>query len=72
MSTNRKESHEVALMEVGEDAPGLQEGQVGLNHMAWRMASLDDLKELYHRLKEKNVSIDHVADHGISIPRQAS
>jgi len=67
MSANREESHEVALMEVGGDAPGPQKGQVGLNHMAWRMESLDDLKEFYHRLKEKNVPIDHVADHGISL-----
>jgi catechol 2,3-dioxygenase len=67
MSANREESHEVALMEVGEDAPGLQKGQVGLNHMAWRMESLDDLKEVYSRLKEKNVPIDHVSDHGISL-----
>ena len=27
----------------GEDAPGPQKGQVGLNHVAWRMESLDDL-----------------------------
>jgi catechol 2,3-dioxygenase len=67
MSANREESHEVALMEVGEAAPGMQQGQVGLNHMAWRMASLDDLNELYHRLKERNVPIDRVADHGISL-----
>ena len=67
MSANREESHEVALMEVGEDAPGLQKGQVGLNHMAWRMESLDDLKAFYHRLKEKKVPIDHVSDHGISL-----
>ena len=67
MSANREESHEVALMEVGEDAPGMRQGQVGLNHMAWRMESLDDLKEFYQGLKEKNVPIDHVADHGISM-----
>jgi len=67
MSANREESHELALMEVGKDAPGPQQRQVGLNHMAWRMASLEDLKELYHRLKERNVGIDRVADHGISL-----
>lgn len=50
MSANREESHEVALMEVGEDAPGMQDRQVGLNHMAWRMSSLEDLKQLYNRL----------------------
>ena len=35
--------------------------------MAWMMHSLDDLKEMYQRLKEKNVPIDHVSDHGISV-----
>jgi catechol 2,3-dioxygenase len=67
MSANLDESHEVALMEVGEDASGLQKRQVGLNHMAWRMESLDALKAIYQRLKEKNVAIDHVSDHGISL-----
>ena len=44
-----------------------QKGQVGLNHMAWMMQSLDDLKEVYQRLKDKNVPIDRVSDHGISV-----
>jgi catechol 2,3-dioxygenase len=51
MSANQDESHEVALMEVGQDAAGPQQGQVGLNHMAWKMESLENLKEFYHRLK---------------------
>lgn len=67
MSANLDESHEVALMEVGKDAAALQKRQVGLNHMAWRMESLEALKAIYQRLKEKNVAIDHVSDHGISL-----
>jgi len=59
-------AHDIALFEVGEDAPGPQKGQVGLNHVAWRMASLDDLKVMYHRLEEQKVPI-RVADHTISI-----
>ena len=66
MSANKDESHEVALIEVGEKAQGAQQGQVGLNHMAWRMESLSDLKEFYARIKEKQVPIN-VADHGISL-----
>jgi catechol 2,3-dioxygenase len=57
----------VALIEVGEDALLQQKKQVGLNHMAWMMHSLDDLKESYQRLKALNVPIDHVSDHGLSI-----
>ena len=66
MSANLDESHEVALMEVGESARGPEKGQVGLNHMAWRMDSLDDLKEFYHRLNDKEVAFTP-QDHGISM-----
>jgi catechol 2,3-dioxygenase len=60
-------SHEVALIEVGENAPSPQEGQVGLNHMAWYMESLEDLKEIYYRIKERNIPIERVSDHGHAI-----
>src|SRR5213593_4799835 len=59
-------AHDIALFEVGEDALGPQKKQVGLNHVAWRMASLDDLAEMYQRLKAKGVPI-HVSDHTVSI-----
>lgn len=67
MSADKEQSHEVALMHLGPEAPLQQKGQVGLNHMAWRLESLDDLKEFYHRIKEQKVPIDHIADHGISL-----
>jgi catechol 2,3-dioxygenase len=59
-------AHDIALFEVGEDAAGQTKGQVGLNHVAWRMASLDDLKDMYGRLLDKGVAT-RVADHTISI-----
>ena len=67
MSADLGNSHDIALTEVGENALGPQGGQVGLNHMCWYMETLDDLKELYHRVKAKNVPIDRVSDHGHSI-----
>ena len=67
LTANKDESHEIALIEVGEDAVGPQAGQVGLNHMAWRMDNLEDLEELYNRLHEKNVPIERVSDHGVSL-----
>jgi len=67
LSADKDKSHEVALMQVGNDAAGPQRGQVGLNHMAWMMASLDDLKDAYLRLKAKGIAIDRVVDHGISL-----
>jgi catechol 2,3-dioxygenase len=59
-------AHDIALFEVGDEAPAQQKGQVGLNHVAWRMASLEDLAKMYQRLKDKDVPI-HVSDHTVSI-----
>ena len=67
MSADKDMSHEVALMQVGDDAPLQRKGQVGLNHLAWMMSSLDDLKAAYWRLKEKGVKIDRIVDHGLSL-----
>ncbi len=67
LSADPEKSHEVALMQLGDDAPLQQKGQVGLNHLAWMMDSLDDLKAMYFRLKEKNVRIDRIIDHGLSL-----
>ena len=67
MSADAEQSHEVALMQVGDDAPLQRKGQVGLNHMAWRLESLDDLKEFYDRIKAKGQPIEHISDHGISL-----
>ncbi len=67
LSADREQSHEVALMGLGPEAPLQQKGQVGLNHMAWRLKTLDDLKEFYRRLKEKGVPIQAINDHGISL-----
>src|ERR1700752_2082513 len=54
-------------MQPGDEASLQQKRQVGLNHMAWRLESLDDLKEFYHKIKKERVAIDHIADHGISL-----
>lgn len=60
-------SHELALMSVGPNAPGPEEGRVGLYHFAWEMESFGDLKEMYQRLKEKKVRIGGIGDHGLSL-----
>ena len=67
LAADLEQSHEIALVQVGEEAPAPQKGQVGLNHLAWMVPSLDDLKEAYQRLKDKGVPIERVTDHGVSI-----
>jgi catechol 2,3-dioxygenase len=59
-------AHDIALFDVGDEAPVQQKGQVGLNHFAWRMASLDDLKAMHRRLSDLGVPFS-VSDHTISI-----
>lgn len=59
-------AHDIALFDAGEEAMEQQKGQIGLNHVAWRMASLGDLAEIYERLKARKVPI-RVADHTVSI-----
>src|SRR5579875_3306935 len=60
MSADTEQSHEVALMQLGPDAPLQQKGQVGLNHLAWRLESLDDLKEFYQRCKAMGQPIERI------------
>jgi len=53
MAADIEQSHEIALVQVGDDAPGPERGRVGLNHMAWYMETLEDLKEFYLRVKRR-------------------
>ena len=66
LSADPNHAHDIALFDVGDDAPGQEKGQVGLNHFAWKMARLDDLKAMHQRLTEKGVPFT-VSDHTISI-----
>jgi catechol 2,3-dioxygenase len=67
LTADEEQSHEVALMQLGDDAPLQTKGQIGLNHMAWRVESLDDLKEFYRKLKAEGQPIERIIDHGISL-----
>ena len=66
LSCDPGHAHDIALFEVGDEAPGPQKGQVGLNHVAWRMGSLEDLAQMYRRLKDQGIRL-RVSDHTISI-----
>ena len=67
MSANTDLSHELAIFALDDNAPGPEENRVGLAHMAWQMESFEDLKALYQRLKDNDIGINHVADHGLSM-----
>ena len=67
MSADVEQSHELAVIQLGPGAPTPEEGRVGLNHIAWRMETFDDLKDVYRRLQEKKANIQRIGDHGISL-----
>ncbi len=67
MSANTEKSHELAIRAIGMDAPGPDHSIIGQAHMAWQMETFEDLQELYARLKENNVRIQRIGDHGISL-----
>jgi catechol-2,3-dioxygenase len=50
-------SHEIALFELGADAPGPEQNRVGMYHMAWEMASFEELQKFHARLVEHGVNI---------------
>lgn len=55
-------SHEVALFALGADAPGPEASRVGMYHMAWEMASFEDLQYLHERLKASGAQITGYSD----------
>ena len=67
MSANTEKSHELAIQAIGMDAGGPDRSIVGQAHMAWQMETFEDLQELYDRLRENNVRIVRMGDHGISM-----
>ena len=56
--------HDVALQEVGPDAPGQSAG-VSLYHAAFEVADDDELAALHERVTDRGVDVSPV-DHGIS------
>ena len=42
------------------------EGRLGLNHFAVQIEDIDELTEIYQRLKEHGATIDHLTDHGMT------
>ena len=58
--------HDLALFQAPVDAMPVTNGQLGLNHFAVQVADIDDLKEVYENLKDKDVTLDHNTDHGMT------
>jgi catechol 2,3-dioxygenase len=55
-------SHELALFPLPENAPEPDAKRVGMYHMAWEMASFEDLEALHQRLLASGTRIAGYAD----------
>ena len=57
--------HDLALFSVGADAPGPEQGRVGLYHLAWEVPTIDDLVDARAHLSEMGALVGE-SDHGVS------
>jgi catechol-2,3-dioxygenase len=57
--------HDLALMSVGAAAPRPARGSVGLYHLAWQVATMEELAEMASRLSEMD-ALAGMSDHGVS------
>jgi catechol 2,3-dioxygenase len=60
------DSHDLALMRLGPDAPDPNPRAVGLYHFAYQVESEKALAEAYRTLQEAGVPIIGTGDHGVS------
>jgi catechol 2,3-dioxygenase len=67
LASNRRDHHEIALVEVGEGARAPEPGDVGLSHCAFRLKSADDLLAAYREFKQHGVPISFTVNHGVTL-----
>lgn len=65
-ANNRRDHHEIALLEVGPQAPAPPANAIGLLHVAFRLRNEEELRAAHKELKEKGVPISFTVDHGIT------
>jgi catechol 2,3-dioxygenase len=66
LASHRRDHHEIGLMEVGPGAEPPKGPQVGLSHVAFRLADEAELVKAYRELKERQVPISFTVHHGIT------
>jgi catechol 2,3-dioxygenase len=66
LANNRRDHHELALIEVGSEAEGPRAHQLGLSHIAFRLRTEEELRAAFKELKEKDVPISFTVNHGIT------
>ena len=62
--SNHEVDHDLAIAQIGADAPGPEPDRVGLYHMAWELADIEELKDAYQVVVDNGVGIAGYGDHG--------
>ena len=62
--SNQDTDHDLAITNLGDDAPGPEATRVGMYHLAYEFESIEDIKEAYRLAKELGVKIAGFGDHG--------
>jgi catechol-2,3-dioxygenase len=62
-----EDSHDLAVMAIGHDAPPPDPRRVGMYHFAYQVGSKEELSEWYRHLVAHGVNIVGSADHGVSM-----
>ena len=62
--SNQDTDHDLAITNIGDDAPGPEASRVGMYHLAYEFDSIEDLKEAYRLTQELGVRIAGFGDHG--------
>jgi catechol 2,3-dioxygenase len=66
LASNGRDHHELAVMEVGPDAPVPQTHAIGLSHIAFRLRDEAHLRAAYDDLKSRGVEITTAVNHGVT------
>ena len=57
--------HDLGLFSIGAQAPGPEQGRVGLYHLAWEVDTIQDLAAMRERLARLGALVGE-SDHGVS------
>lgn len=66
LANNRRDHHELALLQIGPQAETPPANSIGLLHIAFRLRNEAELRAAYKDLKENQVPIAFTVNHGIT------
>ena len=64
LRSNPDVDHDLALVAIGDQAPGPEANRVGLYHFAYEFGSIDELRTAYRLVVDNSISIAGYGDHG--------